>query len=34
MLTVLAKISGTRDDPQATADARERILAMFDRHLR
>jgi carboxymethylenebutenolidase len=34
MLILLAKVSGTRYDPRATADARERILAMFDRHLR
>jgi carboxymethylenebutenolidase len=34
MLTFLAKISGTRYDPKATADARQRILAMFERHLR
>ena len=34
MLVFLAKISGTRYDPQATADARHRILAMFDRALR
>jgi carboxymethylenebutenolidase len=34
MLVFLAKISGTRYDPQATVDARQRILAMFDRHLR
>jgi len=34
MLTLLAKISGTRYDPKATADARQRILAMFERHLR
>ena len=31
MLILLAKVSGTRYDPRATADARERILAMFDR---
>jgi len=34
MLTLLAKISGTRYDPKATAEARQRILAMFERHLR
>lgn len=34
MLTFLAKVSGTRYDPTATADARRRILAMFERHLR
>lgn len=34
MLTFLAKVSGTRYDPKATADARQRILAMFERHLR
>lgn len=34
LLVFLAKISSTRYDPAATADARRRILAMFDRHLR
>ena len=30
--TFLAKISGTRYDPKATTVARQRILAMFERH--
>jgi carboxymethylenebutenolidase len=34
MLVFLAKVSGTVYDPEATADARKRILTMFDRHLR
>ncbi|MGS0684549.1 dienelactone hydrolase family protein [Nakamurella sp. GG22] len=34
MLTLLAKVSGTRYDPEATTDARERILALFNRALR
>jgi carboxymethylenebutenolidase len=34
MLVFLAKISGTHYDPTATANARQRILAMFDRWLR
>ncbi|SDI14938.1 carboxymethylenebutenolidase [Actinokineospora alba] len=34
MLRLLARISGTRYDPDATADARRRVIAFFDKHLR
>jgi carboxymethylenebutenolidase len=34
MLRFLARISGTRYDAEATRDARRRITAFFDRHLR
>jgi carboxymethylenebutenolidase len=34
LLTALTRISGTRYDGPATADARERIVAFFDTHLR
>jgi carboxymethylenebutenolidase len=34
LLVLLAKVSGTRYDAQATADARRRIVDLFDRHLR
>lgn len=33
LLVVLSKISGTRYDPEATADARRRIEAFFSTHL-
>lgn len=33
-LTFLARVSGTAYDPVATQDARRRIVAFFDRHLR
>lgn len=34
LLRLLARLSGTRYDAPATADARRRITAFFDRHLR
>jgi carboxymethylenebutenolidase len=34
MLRLLARISGTAYDEEATQDARRRIVAFFDRHLR
>jgi carboxymethylenebutenolidase len=34
MLRFLARVSGTRYDPDATADARRRIREFFDTHLR
>lgn len=34
MLRFLARVSGTRFDPEATVDARRRIVAFFDQHLR
>jgi carboxymethylenebutenolidase len=34
LLVLLAKVSGTRYDANATRDARRRIVAFFDRHLR
>jgi carboxymethylenebutenolidase len=34
LLMVLAKISGTRYHPQATADARQRIVGFFTTHLK
>jgi carboxymethylenebutenolidase len=34
MLRFLARVSGTRFDPVATVDARRRIVAFFDQHLR
>jgi carboxymethylenebutenolidase len=34
VLRLLARVSGTRYDAAATADARRRIAAFFDRHLR
>jgi carboxymethylenebutenolidase len=34
LLTTLSRVSGTRYDPAATADARRRIVSFFDRHLR
>lgn len=34
LLRLLAKVSGTRYDAPATADARGRIASFFDRHLR
>jgi carboxymethylenebutenolidase len=33
LLTVLARLSGTRYDPVAASDARRRIVTFFDRHL-
>ena len=33
LLLWLTKISGTRYDPDATVDARQRIVALFTRHL-
>jgi carboxymethylenebutenolidase len=34
VLRFLARVSGTRYDEEATRDARRRIVAFFDRHLR
>ena len=34
LLRLLARLSGTRYDPAATADARRRIAGFFDEHLR
>jgi len=34
LLTVLAKISGTRYHPQATVEARQRIAGFFTTHLK
>lgn len=34
LLKVLGTVSGTRYDPDATTDARRRIVAFFDEHLR
>lgn len=34
LLRFLARVSGTAFDPEATADARRRIVAFFDQHLR
>ena len=34
LLTVLNKVSGTRFDAPAAADARRRIIAFFDHHLK
>ena len=34
VLRFLARVSGTRYDPDATLDARRRVAAFFDRHLR
>jgi carboxymethylenebutenolidase len=34
LLTLLSRVSGTRFDAAATADARQRIAAFFDTHLR
>ncbi len=34
LLRFLARISGTRYDEEATRDARRRIIAFFDTHLR
>ena len=34
LLRFLARVSGTAFDPEASADARRRIVAFFDQHLR
>jgi carboxymethylenebutenolidase len=34
LLKLLTRVSGTRYDPAATADARQRIVSFFDAHLR